>query len=56
MEPPSIPSRDSGSVDFYSLGATNVDRNGAPLEFALYLAVSGDTISEIGGPAHTNRL
>jgi hypothetical protein len=47
---------DSGSVDFYSVGATQVDRNGAPLEFCLYLGVSGDVITDIGGPAHTNRL
>jgi hypothetical protein len=47
---------ESGSTPVYSLGAVEIGRNGNAFEFCLYLGVSGDTITEIGGPAHTNRL
>ena len=39
----------------YRLGLTEIDRNGEPLPFCLYLAASDDAITEIGGPAHENR-
>jgi hypothetical protein len=46
---------DTGSQVFYRVGITDVDRNGQPLAFCLYLTASDDAITEIGGPAHENR-
>jgi hypothetical protein len=46
---------DTGSQIFYRVGITDVDRNGEPLAFCLYLIASDDAITEIGGPAHENR-
>jgi hypothetical protein len=46
---------DTGSEVFYRLGLTNVDRNGEPLPFCLYLGADDTSITKIGGPANENR-
>jgi len=46
---------ETGTQIFYRAGITDVDRNGEPLAFCLYLIASDDAITEIGGPAHENR-
>ena len=46
---------DTSTEAIYRLGLTEIDRNGEPLPFCLYLAASDDSITEIGGPAHELR-
>ena len=46
---------DTGSEVFFRVGVTDVDRNGEPLAFCLYLSADNSSITEIGGPAHENR-
>jgi hypothetical protein len=46
---------DVGPDVFYRLGVTDIDRNGEPLAFALYLGADATAITDIGGPAHENQ-
>jgi hypothetical protein len=46
---------ETGSEVFYRLGITDIDRNGEPLPFCLYLGATDDVIDSISGPAHENQ-
>ena len=45
----------AGTDVSYRLGLTDVDRNGEPLTFCLYLGGDDNVITHIGGPAHELR-
>jgi hypothetical protein len=46
---------ETGSEVFYRLGIDDIDRNGEPLPFCLYLGATDDVIDTISGPAHENQ-